>query len=94
MEINKDTVRYIGEIARIDFTEKEQEYFAPQLTNIVDYVEKINELDLDGVEPTYNVHGTVDVMDEDVARTYENIDKILEVFPKRNDRFIKIRKVI
>lgn len=94
MEINKDTVRYIGEIARIDFTEEEQGYFAPQLTNIVDYVEKINELDLDGVEPTYNVHGTTNVMDEDVARKYENIDKILDVFPKRNDRFIKIRKVI
>ena len=47
---------------------------------------------LDSIET--HVHGAENVMDEDEPRTYKNIDKILEVFPKRNGRFIKIRKVI
>ena len=94
MKIDKKTVEYIGNLARIELDDKDLEYYAPQLTNIFDYVEKINELDLDGVEPTYNVLGSNNVMDEDKPRTYEHIDKILEVFPKREDRFIKIRKVI
>lgn len=94
MNIDKKTVKYISDLARIEMSDADMEYFAPQLTSIFDYVEKINKLDLQGVEPLYNVIGTKNVMDDDVPVVYDNIDEILSVFPKREDRFIKIRKVL
>ena len=94
MEIDKKIVKYIGDLARIELKEEDLQYYAPQLTKIFNYVEKINELDLDGVEATYNVLGSKDVMDEDEPRIFKDIDRILEIFPKREGRFIKIRKVI
>ena len=94
MKVEKQTVKHIADLARIEMSEDEIEEFAPQLSSIFDYVEQVNELKLDGVEPMYNVHGSKDLEDEDLSRVFAHRDKIIANFPAAEGRFIKIRKVI
>jgi len=94
MKVEKKTVKYIADLARIEMNDSELEEFAPQLSSIFDYVEKINALKLDDVEPTYNVHDAKDVEDEDHSVIFANRDDIIANFPAGDGRFIKIRKVI
>lgn len=55
MGIDRKEVEHIARLARLDLSEEEKEMFAEQLTDIVDYVEKLKELDVDKVEPTCHI---------------------------------------
>ena len=52
----KIDVAYVAELARLELTDEEKSVFQPQLENIVKYVEKISEVDVEGVEPM--MHGS------------------------------------
>lgn len=53
--LNKEDVRYIASLARIRVTEDELEGFTKNLENIISYVDQLNELDVEKVEPTSHV---------------------------------------
>ena len=94
MQIDAKRVEHIARLARVAMTPEECAQFAPQMTAIVQYVEQIGELDLSGVEPTYNVHHAADVTEADEPRTFADMDAIIANFPAREGRAAKIKKVI
>ena len=53
--IDRDQVLHVARLARLELTEEELERMAGELSGILDHVERMNELDLDGVEPTSHV---------------------------------------
>lgn len=55
MKIDADEVRRVAALSRLALTDAEVDRFAAQLSSILDYVSKLNELDTDGVEPTSHV---------------------------------------
>lgn len=63
--INKDTVRYVAELARIHLEEKDLEYFTGQLARILEYVEKIKKLNIEKVSPTSHPLSLKNVFRED-----------------------------
>ena len=69
MSLTPEQVRHIAKLARLRLTDAEVEKLAPQLSAILQYIEKLNEVDTDNVEPTAQVGGLSNRSREDVIRT-------------------------
>ncbi|MCX6745833.1 MAG: Asp-tRNA(Asn)/Glu-tRNA(Gln) amidotransferase subunit GatC [Candidatus Parcubacteria bacterium] len=61
MKLNKLEVEKIAKLSRLDLTTKEKELYASQLSKVLDYVEKLNEVDTENVEITAQVTGLENV---------------------------------
>ncbi len=61
-------VKYVAHLARIALTPDEQEKFGAQLSNILGYIEKLNQLDVSGIEPTAHAVPLVNVFRADEVR--------------------------
>jgi aspartyl-tRNA(Asn)/glutamyl-tRNA(Gln) amidotransferase subunit C len=70
MKINETDVEYVAKLAMLEVADDEKKELAEQLSRIVDYVEKLNELDVTGIEPTAQVVTSVKhaVRDDRVAQ--------------------------
>ncbi len=62
-------VRHIAKLARLHLSDEEVAKFAPELTNILTYVDQLREVDTTGIEPTAQVTGQGSVMRDDALRT-------------------------
>ena len=65
MALSLDQVRHIAQLARLGLTDEEVKKFSTQLTNILEYVDILSEVDTEGVEETSQVTGLTSVMRED-----------------------------
>jgi len=54
--ITTEGIRHVANLARLEFNEEETEHFTEQLTRILDYIGKLNELETDHVPPTSHIH--------------------------------------
>lgn len=66
--IDRDQVLHVAKLARLKLTDDEVDRMAGELSKILGHVETMNELDLDGVEPTSHVVDLANVLREDVPR--------------------------
>lgn len=94
MRITKDIVEHVARLARLEITETEKEAFTRQLSDILTYVEQLNELNTEGVEPTATVLGQTNVFREDVARPSLPVEKALANAPETEDGFFVVPKII
>jgi aspartyl-tRNA(Asn)/glutamyl-tRNA(Gln) amidotransferase subunit C len=94
MKISKDTVQHVAELARLEFKEEELEKFTEQLGNILQYIEKLNELDTANVEPTFHVLGLSTPLREDVVKPWLSSEEALENAPHREEDFFAVPKFI
>ncbi len=70
MSISKENIEHIASLARLSLTEEEKDLFGSQLSSILDYMEKLNELDTTDVEPTSHVLPLSNVMRDDVSGAF------------------------
>ena len=94
MAISKEEVLYIAKLARLEFDENKVEEFTHQLGKILDYINKLSELDLEEVEPTYHVLDMVSVMREDEVREGLSQEDALSNAPDPKDGFFRVPKII
>lgn len=94
MRISKDEARHVSELSRLEFKEDEFEKFAEQLGNILEYVEKLNELDTSHIEPTFHVLELSTPLREDVVKPCLSLDEALENAPQKEESFFAVPKVI
>ncbi len=95
MSINRETIDKIASLARLSFTEEEKDVFVEQFQRIVEYVDVIQSLDLDGVEPLKHIGiGTENVFRDDVAQPCIPLEDALQNAPKRNESFFKVPRVL
>jgi aspartyl-tRNA(Asn)/glutamyl-tRNA(Gln) amidotransferase subunit C len=66
--IDRDQVLHVAKLARLRLTDEEADGMAGELSKILEHVETMNELDLEGVEPTSHVVDLTNVLREDVPR--------------------------
>ena len=92
--IDLDTVRHIGKLARIELTDEQVETFAVQLGGILEYFDKLGELDTEGVEPMAHAVQLHNVLADDVAGESLPPDHALANAPQRDGDFFKVPKVI
>ncbi len=65
MKLTKDQVKHVAKLANLPITPEEESKYSEQLSKILDYVDKLNEVDTSNVEPTFNVTGLSNVTRED-----------------------------
>ncbi len=87
-------VEHIAHLARLRLSEAEQEQFGAQLSSILAYVEKLNELETSGVEPTSHVLAMGNVMREDASSPSLSAEEALLNAPDRADNFYRVPKII
>ena len=83
--IEREQVLHVAKLARLRLAEDEIEKMSSELNGILDHIEKINELDLDGVEPTSHVVTLENVLREDNPRPSWPRERILEIAPDAAD---------
>lgn len=87
-------VAYVAELARLDLSPDEKRTFQKQLETVVQYVEKIGELDLAGIEPTLHGQALVNVFREDVVVPSLDRERVLSNAPERNGFEFKLPKIV
>ena len=94
MSVTAQDVHYIAELARLRFTPEEEENLAGELSTLLDYVDKLSELDTDAVEPMAHVLDLADGLREDVARSRITHDDALANAPDADADYFRVPKVI
>ena len=94
MKISKDDIIKVSELARLEFNEEELEKFTEQLGNILEYIEQLNELNTDNVEPTSHVLDMSTPLREDKVEEWLSTEEVLKNAPESEDDFFVVPQVI
>ena len=94
MKVTRDQVRYIATLARLRFDPAEEEEIAGQLTRILDYVDKLNELDLTDVAPMSHVLDLFNIVRNDLAESRISREQALSNAPDADESYFRVPKVI
>jgi aspartyl-tRNA(Asn)/glutamyl-tRNA(Gln) amidotransferase subunit C len=92
--VDRDTVRHVARLARLDLSEQEIEQFCHDLGDILEYVAKLNELDTSNVEPTSHSLRLVNVLREDCVRPSLSQEEALANAPETEEGCFKVPPVI
>ena len=91
---NSIDVGYVANLARLHLTDAEKEVFQGQLEHIVEYVRKIGQLDLDGIEPTSHARPMTNVFRADSARPGLDRDDILANAPSQHRDQFQVPRIV
>ena len=94
MEVNDALVDKVAHLARLKFDDSEKESIKKDLQNIIAFADKLNELNLDGVEPMIHMSDEVNVLRDDVVKGSVSREEALKNAPEHDDKFFKVPKVI
>ncbi len=94
MKITSEEVRHVAILARLDLTPDEQEQLTGQLDRILDYMDKLNELDTENVEPMSHAVDVVNVLRPDRAVNQPRTEDLLRNAPARDHDFLSVPKII
>lgn len=92
MTITDETIDYVGILAKLSLSDEEKEQAKKDMSDMLAYVSKLNELDTDGVEPmshTFDVHN---VFREDVVTNGDDRENMICNAPERSDGYYKVPK--
>lgn len=93
-KIDESQVRKVAQLSRLELDEKEVEQFSGELSAIIEYIEKLNELDVDGVEPLAHCLEIHNVFREDVIKPSLDNEQAIANAPDRHDGYFKVPKVL
>jgi aspartyl-tRNA(Asn)/glutamyl-tRNA(Gln) amidotransferase subunit C len=101
--ISKEEVKHIAKLARLGLTEKEIAKFQKELSSILDYIEKLKEVDISEVEPTSHSVLVENVIREDRTKSVETrfqqtavkqSSKLLKLAPDIKDGYLKTKSIL
>ncbi len=92
--LSRDEVLHVARLARLHLTEEELERMRAQLDAILAYVDKLRELDVEGVEPTSHAVPLVDVMRDDTLAPCLPQEAALANAPDRDGEFFRVPRII
>lgn len=87
-------INYVANLARLALTPAEQQKFSQQLGDILRYVDKLNQVDVAGVEPMAHASPVFNVWQADVARAGLPVEQALRNAPEQRDHLIVVPKVV
>ena len=94
MAISKEEVEHVAKLARLLVSEEEKDVLTRQLSGILTYVGKLNEINTEGVEPLSHVIDIKNVFREDKTRESLSQDLALSNAPEKRDGFFRVPKII
>ena len=94
MKITKEEVEHVALLARLKFSESEKELFTTQLNSILEYMEKLGELDTTRIEPTFHAVVRTNVFREDLVKPSLPQELSLSNAPDGDRGFFRVPKII
>ena len=92
--ISDETIEYVGILAKLELSEEEKEQAKTDMGKMLDYIDKLNELDTSGVEPMSHVFPLENVFREDVVTNGDGSADTLKNAPEQKDGGFKVPKTI
>ena len=94
MSLDKETVKKVASLARIRMNDEELEQLAPQLSNIIGWVEQLTEVNTDNIEPLANVVDIAPELREDVVNDGDCLKKVMANAPEETQDYFVVPKVV
>ncbi len=93
MKLTPEEVRKIAKLGRLKLTDAEVATYQTQLSEVLGYIETLNEVDTEGVLPTAQVSGKVNALADDVVTNQSRTDDLLAGVPAREGNHLKVKAV-
>lgn len=94
MEVNEELVDKLAVLARLQFSAEEKENLRKDLQRMIEFVDKLNELNTDGVEPLLHMSDSVNVLREDLVQGSISRAEALKNAPDTDGVYFRVPKVI
>lgn len=92
--ISDETIEYVGILAKLELSPEEKEEAKKDMGRMLDYIDKLNELDTSGVEPMSHIFPVNNVFREDVAANEDQRDSMLANAPEQKDGAFKVPRTV
>jgi aspartyl-tRNA(Asn)/glutamyl-tRNA(Gln) amidotransferase subunit C len=94
--ISKQEIHHIAKLARLRLTQEEIERYQKELSKILDYIEKLKEIDVSDVKATFHPLKIKNVVREDSIskKDIDEIKKLIELMPERKGGYLKVKKIL
>jgi aspartyl-tRNA(Asn)/glutamyl-tRNA(Gln) amidotransferase subunit C len=94
MKITKEVVEYVAHLGRLDLESHEVDLYTGQLDRILQYMDKLNTLDTEGIDPTSHAIHVDCMLREDFVKDSFDIESSLQNAPERKGNFFKVPPII
>lgn len=94
MKLDAETLAKIAHLSRLDIDEKETDKMLRDMSNMLTFVEKLNEVNTDGIEPLTTMSHEVNALREDVVKQDLSHKEVLQNAPKKDAEFFRVPKVL
>jgi aspartyl-tRNA(Asn)/glutamyl-tRNA(Gln) amidotransferase subunit C len=94
MTIDQETVDKIAHLARLELSGEEKQEMIKDMSKILDFMAKLNEIDTSGIEPLIYMTNEVNVLREDIVKQQVTHQEALQNAPKHDDDYFLVAKVI
>ena len=88
--ISDETIEYVGILSKLDLSDEEKEQAKKDMGSMLDYIDKLNELDTTGIEPMSHVFPVQNVFREDVVTNGDESEKTLKNAPGEKDNMFMV----
>ena len=92
--ISDETIEYVGILAKLELSDEEKEQAKKDMASMLDYIDKLGELDTTGIEPMSHVFPVENVMREDVVTNGDGSEETLANAPERHDTSFVVPKTV
>ncbi|HMQ67658.1 MAG TPA: Asp-tRNA(Asn)/Glu-tRNA(Gln) amidotransferase subunit GatC [Ignavibacteria bacterium] len=94
MSVTLNDVDKIANLAKLKFADNEKLKLQKDLNKVLEYIDHLNELDLEGIEPLENINETENVLRKDEVFTWLTTEEALKNAPSKTGKFFKVPKVL
>ncbi|ELS03991.1 glutamyl-tRNA(Gln) and/or aspartyl-tRNA(Asn) amidotransferase, C subunit [Xenococcus sp. PCC 7305] len=92
--IDREEVKKVANLARLDITSEEEEQFTTQLNSILDYFDQLSELDTEDVAPTTRAIETSNITRTDTLKPFPDKQALLDSAPEQEDDYFRVPKIM
>ena len=94
MKLDTNTINKIAKLARIKLSEEEAEDLLKDMNSILDWVEQLNEVNTDSIEPLANISSSILPLRKDESKDVNSSDEILQNSPDKLEGYFAVPKVV
>ncbi len=94
MKINLETIDKIAHLARLEVKEEDKQGLIDDMNDILTFMDKLNEVDTDGIEPLVYMTDEVNVLRDDIVIQELSREEALKNAPSQDGKFFRVSKVI
>ena len=94
MKVDKEIIRKIAHLSRLEYSEMEEEAFVHDFNKILDWMEKLNQVNTENVAPLIHMSSELNVIREDIMNNSLKQDEALSLGPKKDSDYFRVPKFL